>query len=227
MDEEADTLPKTQHAHLVMMTWIKEVWMGHLTLLLASISLLALSQQVKEFFSRYLSPPDNIHALIENTNAHTQANISTASHSHVNKDGEWTPTTREEKYRLLSILLYQALNRLPEVKSDWCTESLFDGYYVVPMIPSRMQLEARYSAFESLWPWAGRHQWSSSKGQIPVQACVKHLPDRVCTEPTNPVRRANDQAQSVRHHPILPSHEAFKVDLRGILILEGWNWHIL
>ena len=59
VDEEADTLRTTQHQ--VMMTLIKEVWMGHLILLLidnlASISLLDLSQHVKVIFSNFFSLP--------------------------------------------------------------------------------------------------------------------------------------------------------------------------
>ena len=59
VDEEADTLRTTQHQ--VMMTLIKEVWMGHLILLLidnlASISLLDLSQHVKVIFSNFFPSP--------------------------------------------------------------------------------------------------------------------------------------------------------------------------
>ena len=142
VDEVADTLRTTRH--LVMMTSIKEVLIGHLTLLLignlASISLPYLSQHVKVIFEAFF-PPYVVDAINEYTKAYAQANIA-AKPSHANKDDEWTPTTREEIYRLLSVLLDQALNRLPVVKDYWCTESLFDGNYVRSMIPSRMRFEA-------------------------------------------------------------------------------------
>ena len=93
-----------------------------------------------DFFKLFF-PPHVVDAIVEYTNAYAQANIA-AKPSHANKDGEWTPTTRGEIYRLLAVLLYQALNRLPEVKDYWCTESLFDGNYVRSMIPSRMRFEA-------------------------------------------------------------------------------------
>ena len=86
-------------------------------------------------------PPHVVDAIVEYTSAYAQANIA-AKLSHANKDGEWTPTTREEIYRLLAVLFYQALNRLQEVKDYWCTESLFAGNYVCSMIPSQMRFDA-------------------------------------------------------------------------------------
>ena len=91
---------------------------------LASISLLDLSQYVKKIFSSFLSLPTLL--------AYAQANIA-AKLSPANKHGEWTPTTREEIYSLLAVLLHQALNRLPEVKDYWYTELFFDGNYVRSM----------------------------------------------------------------------------------------------
>ena len=75
------------------------------------------------------------------TNAYAVAHIA-AKPTYANANGQWTPTTRDEMYSFLALLLFQAYLKLPDMGDYWSTESLFDGNYARSMIPSRKRFKA-------------------------------------------------------------------------------------
>ena len=93
-----------------------------------------------DFFKLFFSP-DVVDSIVLYTNAYAVAHIA-AKPTYANANGQWTPTTRDEMYSFLALLLFQAYLKLPDMGDYWSTESLFDGNYARSMIPSRKRFKA-------------------------------------------------------------------------------------
>ena len=92
-----------------------------------------------DFFKLFFSP--DVDSIVLYTNAYAVAHIA-AKPTYANANGQWTPTTRDEMYSFLALLLFQAYLKLPDMGDYWSTESLFDGNYARSMIPSRKRFKA-------------------------------------------------------------------------------------
>ena len=92
-----------------------------------------------DFFRLFFSV-DVVERIVEFTNAYAVARIAERSSYSVNN--EWTPTTVQEMYCFLALLLFQGFHKLPEIRDYWKTSSLHNGNYARAMIPAKRRFEA-------------------------------------------------------------------------------------
>ena len=80
-------------------------------------------------------------SLVDFTNTYAAAHIGEKK-SYADENGQWIPTTREEMYKFIALLIFQAYYKLPAIRDYWRTTSLFDGNYARAMIPNRVRFES-------------------------------------------------------------------------------------
>lgn len=80
-----------------------------------------------EFFQLFF---DNkiIETIVENTNKYAWANIS-KKQSYADKNGAWVETTPAEIKNFISLIIYQALVKVPTYDRYWSTKSLYHGLW--------------------------------------------------------------------------------------------------
>ena len=78
------------------------------------------------FFELYFSP-DVVDSVVQFTNAYAEEHIAD-KRAYQNSKCEWTPTTREEIYKLIAFLIFQGMHRLPSMHDYWrdhlCTTAI-------------------------------------------------------------------------------------------------------
>ena len=83
-----------------------------------------------DFFKLY-STPQVVDSIVQFTNTYATTRIAEEyGRSYTRRsDGQWEPTTLEEIYKFLALLIFLGVFKLPEMKDYWRTTLLFDGNY--------------------------------------------------------------------------------------------------
>ena len=93
-----------------------------------------------KFFALYFTAAV-IERIVEATNDYAWLHISECS-SYGDKYGAWIETTAEEIKKLLGLILFMSIVRMPKVDDYWRVTSLFHGCWARAFIPSRQRFKA-------------------------------------------------------------------------------------
>ena len=80
-------------------------------------------------------------ALANFTNAYAWCRIPEKP-NYADKDGAWIPTTADEMYRLVALIIYMSVFRLPRTLDYWRTSTLFHGNWARKIIPTYLRYKS-------------------------------------------------------------------------------------
>ena len=80
-----------------------------------------------DFFSLFFTPK-LIETIADSTNKYAWINI-TKKPCYAQKDGSWKETTHDEIRKLIGLLIYQGVTRVPTFHKYWSTQSLYHGLW--------------------------------------------------------------------------------------------------
>ena len=93
-----------------------------------------------DFFELFFTPAV-LQDIVDNTNGYAAAQIL-AKPSYQSADGSWQHTDVEELRKLLGIIIYMGIVKLPHMKHYWSTAPLFQGTWARAMIPRYLRFRA-------------------------------------------------------------------------------------
>lgn len=93
-----------------------------------------------DFFQLYFSM-EMIGAIVNFTNTYATMKIADYN-SYQSEDGSWNYCTEQEMLKLIALIIYQGIVKLPRLKMYWSTASLLHGTWARAMIPTYLRFKA-------------------------------------------------------------------------------------